>query len=70
MNRAIRQRSDAPPSVPAPGTLLGPRLRVVRELGSGGMGVVVLARDEALERDVAVKLAHPHLVESASQRRQ
>ena len=55
--------------MPAPGTLLGPRLRVVRELGSGGMGVVVLARDEALERDVAVKLAHPHLVESASQRR-
>ena len=48
--------------VPAPGTHLGPHLRVVRVLGEGGMGTVLLARDEALERDVAVKLIHPALI--------
>jgi predicted ATPase len=34
---------------------LGP-YRVLREIGRGGMGVVLLARDERLERDIAIKL--------------
>jgi len=34
---------------------IGP-FRVVREIGRGGMGVVLLARDESLERDIAIKL--------------
>jgi serine/threonine-protein kinase len=33
----------------------------VRELGRGATGVVYLARDAELERDVAIKLLHPHL---------
>jgi tetratricopeptide (TPR) repeat protein len=38
------------------GSLVGTRFRIVRELGAGGMGVVYLARDLELDRDVAMKL--------------
>jgi len=41
---------------------LGRQYRLEREVGRGGMGVVFLATDLALERRVAVKVIHPELV--------
>jgi serine/threonine-protein kinase len=42
-----------------PGAELGGRVRIVRELGHGGMGAVFLAQDMATEQLVAVKIIHP-----------
>jgi hypothetical protein len=39
----------------------GARYRLLREIGRGATGVVYLGRDIELDRDVAVKLLHPHL---------
>ncbi|WP_044245183.1 protein kinase domain-containing protein [Chondromyces apiculatus] len=43
-------------AIPAKGTLLGGVYRVERYLGSGAMGVILLAHDQQLQRRVAVKL--------------
>lgn len=52
----------------AMGVVSGVRYRLVRELGRGATGVVYLARDDELQRDVAVKLLHPHLSAADSAR--
>jgi Protein kinase domain len=43
------------------GSAGGARYVLMREIGRGATGVVYLARDRELDRDVAVKLLHPHL---------
>jgi eukaryotic-like serine/threonine-protein kinase len=45
------------------GTLLSGRYRLVTRIGAGGMATIYRGRDETLERDVAIKVLHPHLAE-------
>lgn len=40
-------------------TIIGDHYRVIDIIGSGGMGQVLLARDEMLDRDVAIKVLKP-----------
>jgi tetratricopeptide (TPR) repeat protein len=42
---------------------LADRYRIERELGSGGMATVYLAHDLRHDRQVAIKVLHPHLAE-------
>jgi TolB-like protein/tetratricopeptide (TPR) repeat protein len=44
------------------------RYTIERELGHGGMATVYLARDLRHDRDVAVKVLHPHVAPAGSER--
>src|SRR5688572_6067932 len=73
MTTATASHSDAggPQVAPVrPGEVVAEKYRVEETLGVGGMGVVVAARDEVLERRVAIKFLLPKLAgsETAVQR--
>jgi eukaryotic-like serine/threonine-protein kinase len=50
----------------APGTLLGSRYQILKILGQGGMGAVYQARDQELDRIIAVKVIRPELASNPS----
>jgi eukaryotic-like serine/threonine-protein kinase len=67
MTTATASHSDAggPQLAPVrPGEVVAEKYRVEATLGVGGMGVVVAARDEVLERRVAIKFLLPRLAGS------
>ncbi len=70
----VHLRRPALPTVPevmpdayvGPGAVLEGKYRLEAALGSGGFGTVYRAVHLALQKDVAIKILHAHLVESAS----
>jgi len=51
---------------PRPGEVLAGKYVLRERIGEGGMGVVFLADQPALQRRVAIKILHPRLAEEAA----
>ena len=59
-----RSELRAPSADLTAGTLIGNVYRLLGPLGRGAMGVIHLARDESLDRRVAIKFIHPALLDA------
>ncbi|HMG86673.1 MAG TPA: protein kinase [Terracidiphilus sp.] len=62
------KKAETLAAILSPGTRLG-RFTIVDQLGAGGMGVVYRARDEKLEREVAIKMVSKGVLASEEARR-
>ena len=51
------------------GQVIAGRYEIIRQLGAGGMGAVYQARQLSMDRMVALKLIHPHIVSEEVARR-
>ena len=49
-----------------PGTVLGDRYEILKQIGEGGMGAVFKARDREVDRVVALKIIRPELANNTS----
>ncbi len=47
------------------GTILSGRYKLIAEVGEGGMAAVYRAVDLRLNREVAIKILHPHIAKHA-----
>jgi len=59
-------RAQEPVPHPEPGSLVGGCYRILRTLGSGAMGTVLLAQDEVLDRRVAIKFVRPNNLDASA----
>jgi len=65
----IGARTNPVAGQPGKDDVLDHRYKIVTRLGKGSYGSVFQVRDQELQRDVALKLLHPHLAEEAEDRR-
>ncbi len=62
------ERLDPPAGGGRPVIRMLGRYELLEQVGSGGMSIVYRGRDTALDREVAVKLLHPHLASAPESR--
>ncbi|MBZ4395751.1 protein kinase [Myxococcus sp. MISCRS1] len=62
----VRVETLTPVPTPVPGSLVGHQLghfKLLKELGRGGMGTVMLAEHALIQKRVAIKVLHSHLAQ-------
>jgi serine/threonine-protein kinase len=57
----VQETSALNPAMSPPGTMLGSRYRVIRRIGEGGFGTVMLVNDTVVNEELILKFLHPHL---------